>query len=439
MSDDHDNDDGQLQSQASLRALLDRLPQEQVCYAFAYGSGVFSQQRQQRPPQRSKAPEGRTASMTQSDADHGAKDDEEDPTNSHDEASTPPPPPLVDIIVVVREARAFHDVNRRINPSHYPSFWSSSADAADWATWVQCHTLPDYLHPYLHNPQLYFLLTDDGLFKYGVVQLDHLLDDLKNWRYLYLAGRLHKPTVTITTTGNIYGDDNNNSNENDDGTARILVEEAQQLTNLPNALVTALALLQEEEDDDGAVAVAADDVNVFTTIASLSYTGDPRVRFGAEDPHKVQSLVFGGGGGQYINGNHRHYHHLVRWKRLYEPAIRSLEQRGLLSITTTTTTTIQHMQQQPHDGKQWRLEWDREGVRRHLPRALQRHDKNRRTTTATNTTTPLLIRDRLRSIVAPAARYQSLKGLFTVRPQRAWDYVMRKLAKGRRGRRWPLF
>jgi hypothetical protein len=372
MCDDDDN--GQLQSQASLRALLDRLPQEQICHAFAYGSGVFSQQQPE---------EGRITSRTtpSDDAlDHRAKNDEGDPTN-HDEASKTPPPPLVDIIIVVREARAFHNVNRRINPSHYPSsgwswswsWWSSStADAAaDWATWVQCHALPDYLHPYLRNPQLYFLLTDDG-FKYGVVQLDHLLDDLHHWRYLYLAGRLHKPTVTISM--GIDGD----------GTAAARILEAQQSTNLPNALVTALALWKEE-DFGSAGSAAADDVNVFTTIASLSYTGDPRVRWGAEDPHKVQSLVLGGGG-HNNNGNNRHYHHLDRWRRLYEPALRSLEQRGLLSIITTTT------QQQQHN-EQWRLEWDREGIRRHLPRALLRHDddnnniNNRRIIT---TTTPFL-------------------------------------------------
>jgi mitochondrial translocator assembly and maintenance protein 41 len=419
---------GQLQSQASLRALLDRLPREQVCHAFAYGSGVFSQQQQ--------PVEGRTLTTTQSDAfDHRVKDDDdEDPTN-HEEASTPPPP-LVDIIVVVREARAFHDVNRRINPSHYPSansswWWSSSsstaAAATDWATWIQCHTLPEYLHPYLRNPQLYFMLTDDG-FKYGVVQLDHLLDDLHHWRYLYLAGRLHKPTVTITG-------DNNNSHEDDGATAavRILVEEAQQSTNLPNALVTALALWQEEDGGDDAAVAVADDVNVFTTIASLSYTGDPRVGLGAEDPHKVQSLVLGGGGGHHNKGNNRHPYHLDRWRRLYEPAMRSLEQRGLFSISTTTQ---QQQQQQLHDEKRWRLEWDREGIRRHLPRALLRHDDdNNRRIITTTTTTPPLIRDRLRSIVAPAARYQSLKGLLTARPQRAWDYVVRKLAKGRRGRR----
>jgi Phosphatidate cytidylyltransferase, mitochondrial len=405
--DGEDNDDdGQLQSTESLQALLDQLPQEQICHAFAYGSGVFSQSQ-------------RTSSSSSNTTDPEAEQDEA--------AAAPAPPPLVDIIVVVRQAQAFHEANRLRNPSHYYTSWhrTSSSAAAKWATAVQCHDLPWLMSGYVRNPQVYFLLTDDG-YKYGVVQVNHLIDDLTHWRYLYLAGRLHKPTVTIVQ--------DNKNNEYDEDPVTV----AQVLTNLPNALVTAFALLQEESSSvsatttsattapswQSATTAAASDVDVFTTIASLSYTGDPRMGLGAEDPHKVRSLVHGGHFQQNID----------RWRKLYGPAMRSLEQRGLLSIGGGGG-----------DSNQQTVEWDGAGVRRHLPRALRppstrggggwdnsnnmNHDPP--VHVHHNNNNGRMIRDQLRSIVAPAARYQSLKGLFTVRPQRAFAYVLRKLAKGR--------
>jgi mitochondrial translocator assembly and maintenance protein 41 len=404
--DDDENNDGQLQSTESLQALLDQLPQEQICHAFAYGSGVFSQSR--------RTDSSNSSNESNNTTDHDPEEEEEDEAAA---AAAPlAPPPLVDIIVVVRQARAFHEANRLRNPSHYISWHStSSSSAANWATAVQCHDLPWLMSGYVRNPQVYFLLTDDG-YKYGVVQVNHLLDDLTDWRYLYLAGRLHKPTVTIVQ---------DNAQDEDPVIA------AQALTNLPNALVTAFALLQEESSSTSATTAstataAASDVDVFTTIASLSYTGDPRMGLGAEDPHKVRSLVHGG---------HVPQHNIDRWRKLYEPAMRSLEQRGLLSI---------HHHHHGSDNNQQTVEWDGAGVRRHLPRALllpstrggggwdtMSNNKNNDPPVHHHSNNGTMIRDQLRSIVAPAARYQSLKGLFTVRPERAFSYVLRKLAKGR--------
>jgi Phosphatidate cytidylyltransferase, mitochondrial len=417
---ENNDNDGQLQSTESLQALLDQLPQEQICHAFAYGSGVFSQS--QRTNRSSNNESNNHTSRT---TDLGEENE------AAAAPAPPPPPPLVDIIVVVRQAQAFHEANRLRNPSHYYTTWptSSSAAAAKWATAIQCHDLPWLMSGYVRNPQVYFLLTDDG-YKYGV-QVNHLIDDLTHWRYLYLAGRLHKPTVTI-----VHQDNNNNEYDEEDP-----VTAAQVLTNLPNALVTAFALLQEESSSSttsttsatttpswrsATATAAASDVDVFTTIASLSYTGDPRMGLGAEDPHKVRSLVHGG---------HFPQHNIDRWRKLYGPAMRSLEQRGLLSI------------HQHHHGGSQTVEWDGAGVRRHLPRALllpstrggggwdnsNNNNKNDPPVHVhhNNNGNGLMIRDQLRSIVAPAARYQSLKGLFTVRPQRAFAYVLRKLAKGR--------
>lgn len=33
--------------------------------------------------------------------------------------------------------------------------------------------------------------------KYGVISTHHLVDDLLNWRTMYAAGRMHKPTLAL--------------------------------------------------------------------------------------------------------------------------------------------------------------------------------------------------------------------------------------------------
>ena len=35
------------------------------------------------------------------------------------------------------------------------------------------------------------------MIKYGVVDVHRMVDDLCSWRHLYIAGRMHKPVVTV--------------------------------------------------------------------------------------------------------------------------------------------------------------------------------------------------------------------------------------------------
>lgn len=84
------------------------------------------------------------------------------------------------------------------------------------------------------------------LIKYGVVSVSSLVDDLTCWSHLYLAGRMHKPIQTLVTEARV---------------------EAAAQSNLRSAVAAAL-LLQPSPSF-----VEAD---LFSTICSLSYTGDPR-------------------------------------------------------------------------------------------------------------------------------------------------------------------
>ncbi|XP_067617173.1 phosphatidate cytidylyltransferase, mitochondrial [Eurosta solidaginis] len=98
--------------------------------------------------------------------------------------------------------------------------------------------------------------------KYGVISREHFLDDLMNWRYLYVAGRLHKPTLELVPTN---GDE-------------VLKEALKK--NLSSAFHVALLLLPERFTA----------YQLFHIISRLSYKGDFRMVFG-ENKQKVRNIV----------------------------------------------------------------------------------------------------------------------------------------------------
>lgn len=132
-----------------------------------------------------------------------------------------------------------------------------------------------------YNP---YIKLEDELIKYGVISVDDLCADLLDWETLYVSGRMHKPVALITSD------------------ARVRL--AQQV-NLASALRTALLLLPNEFTE----------VELYTRIASLSYTGDFRMSVpGGENLNKVRNIVL----------NQRD-----EFRRLYAGLMRNL---GTLSI-----------------------------------------------------------------------------------------------------------
>ncbi len=110
-----------------------------------------------------------------------------------------------------------------------------------------------YYHPFVD-------LGDGNQLKYGVMSMEDLENDLSNWSTMFVAGRLHKPTMTIQTTSNL----------------RKLQER-----NMRYALNASLLLMPSRFDLD----------QLFLTLTSLSYGGDPRFDFGAENSNKVSNIV----------------------------------------------------------------------------------------------------------------------------------------------------
>jgi translocator assembly and maintenance protein 41 len=175
---------------------------------------------------------------------------------------------MIDFIFGVSYTQHWHSLNLTQHRDHYSALGSLGSGAT---AWVQDKLGAGvYFNPYV--------TVNGTLIKYGVVNLDTLCKDLSEWTTLYLAGRLHKPVKILR----------------DDPRVRLANQ-----VNLLSALRTALLLLPPTFTEQ----------ELYGTIASISYMGDPRMVLPTEDPSKVANIV----------GNN-----LPHFRRLYSPLIDNL-------------------------------------------------------------------------------------------------------------------
>ena len=175
---------------------------------------------------------------------------------------------MIDFIFGVSYTQHWHALNLQQHRNHYSAIGSLGSSFVSqvqerWGAGA-------YFNPYV--------TVNGTLIKYGVVNLDVLYKDLSEWDTLYLAGRLQKPVKILR----------------DDPRIRL----ANQI-NLISAVRTALLLLPETFTER----------DLYTTIAGISYLGDPRMSLGAENLNKVANIV--------------HYQ-LPNFRRLYAPLIENL-------------------------------------------------------------------------------------------------------------------
>ena len=172
-----------------LRALLWKF-NAPIKYAFAYGSGVFTQ------------------------------------TNTKTKINER----KVDLIFGVSYTEHWHSLNMRQNPHHYsPLRWFGSGAVSLVQDKIGAGL---YFNPYVEM---------DGLnIRYGVVNIDTMLNDLHKWDTLFLAGRLHKPVKILR----------------DEPRVRFVNQ-----SNLISALRTALFILPEEFTE----------LDLYQTIDGISY------------------------------------------------------------------------------------------------------------------------------------------------------------------------
>lgn len=200
-----------------------------IRYAFAYGSGVFTQSKKS------------GVSSETSPHPHAPEAVLKWQTGG---------PKTLDFIFGVSYTQHWHSLNLTQHRDHY-SFLGSLGSS------VVSRVQDSFGAGVYYNP---YVVLNGMMLKYGVVNLDTLYEDLSEWRNLYLAGRLQKPVKILR----------------DDPRIRL----ANQI-NLISALRTALLTLPTSFTEQ----------ELYTKIASLSYIGDPRFAFGAEKPDKVANIV----------------------------------------------------------------------------------------------------------------------------------------------------
>lgn len=218
-----------------------------IRYAFAYGSGVFPQS---------------------------------DAAASSSSLSPHPHPPeailkwqrgggkMIDFMFGVTYTQHWHSLNLNQHRDHY-SFLGSLGSG------IVSRVQDNYGAGVYFNP---YITIDGTLIKYGVVNLDTLARDLSTWDTLYLAGRLQKPVKILR----------------DDARVRY----ANQI-NLISAVRTALLMLGPSFTER----------ELYSAIAGISYMGDPRMSFNAENPNKVLNIV---------------KHQMLNFRQLYDPLIGDL-------------------------------------------------------------------------------------------------------------------
>eukprot|EP00927_Polykrikos_kofoidii_P059874 TRINITY_DN54992_c0_g1_i1.p1 TRINITY_DN54992_c0_g1~~TRINITY_DN54992_c0_g1_i1.p1 ORF type:complete len:358 (+),score=47.22 TRINITY_DN54992_c0_g1_i1:182-1255(+) len=189
------------------------------------------------------------------------------------------PRPMVDLVFVVGDAdvEAWHRDNMTAHPGHYSGL--ARAVGCSGISRIQRWGPGIYYNPHVLLP------TSGGHYlevKYGVVSLEALLQDLRCWSWLYLAGRLQKPFV-VDWRGRL----------TDVQMCFHQAVEANRRSAFSAALLLAMRKDETEKTDgDRQVQRGLAVETLLEAVVRLSYDGDIRVGIG-EDPRKVQNILKG--------------------------------------------------------------------------------------------------------------------------------------------------
>ena len=274
--------------------------------------------------------------------------------------------PMLDLIFAVEDAEAWHAENKKRHPMHYTSLVDMNPKYMAWMqNKIGARVWFNTMVPAGVTSQ------PDRLMKYGVIDEANLRKDLMSWdRGLYVAGRLHKPVKLIRSSPEL----------------DFLME-----INRRNAAMTALALLPRKFDE----------LELYMTIASLSYTGDPRMAI-SENPNKVANLVTP---------------ILPAYRELYKSALGSLDSGLLRTVYLPTADRTVFVQDDGAAARSFLLS--------QLPRSIQRELPHSRAPLPSVDDT----REAVATVVARAATSQTAMGLLTAGFAKSAVYAAAKIAK----------
>lgn len=303
--------------------------------------------------------------------------------------------PMVDFIFGVSYSQHFHSLNLHNHWDHYSFLRRLGSGAIS-------HVQENYGARTYFNP---YVEVNGIMIKYGVVLIDDLCTDLTDWNTLYLAGRMQKPIKILR----------------DHAQVRMASQR-----NLYSAVRTALLLLPERFDEQ----------QLYTTIAGLSYMGDPRMSFG-ENPKKIENIV---------NAQLPHF------RTLYTPFIERLPNVSFASLQSledpdTRGSLVQDLDPVKRGNMVRRLPANFRSklyyqYRRTLGSAasLQSSIEEGDATPYGSAFDQQIARDRdlakelgraIKATVSWPSTSQSIKGILSAGPIKSWNYVGEKLKKAR--------
>ena len=263
----------------------------------------------------------------------------------------------VDLIVVVDDIKKFYEENLKKNKYMYkltPSiyFKHASSKGLKKAAGI-CYTTD--------------INYGIDTYKMGVIEKADVLDDLLNWKTFYIAGRFQKEMYTAKEDKEI--------------------EKANEV-NKKNALTVALLLLDKENPTL---------IDLYEKICSLSYMGDSRKSFKAEDPNKIKKIA---------SGSKEHFNKEFKDKT----SLFTCDKKENIKIDYDKTFNM--IKYLPEELKNKIEEYG--GNKNNLDKVRE------------------AIKDYLTKIIKSSSLGQTKKGILTTGPKNSIVYALSKLKKGRK-------
>ncbi|KAL2935722.1 Phosphatidate cytidylyltransferase mitochondrial [Bienertia sinuspersici] len=293
--------------------------------------------------------------------------------NNHDKSR------MIDYILGVHDPVEWHKQNLEMNRNHYAS-WMAYLGGAKLITGVA-----DGIGVGVHfNP---FVSWNNKTFKYGVVRMHDLLEDIQHWERFYLSGRLQKPVNVLVDSLDVK---NLNS------------------FNLRAATSAALLLSPSKFTEE----------DLYAKICNLSYKGDMRMLF-AEDRHKVNKIVQG---------------QFDLFRRIYKPVLEEFASKDLLKFSSLCShqekitqdcglPALQTLVSRLPRGVKGHMSIKLEGQRKMNPGQVKEFGINSRAEAANS------VEKILRRKVMVSSVRQAVSGVLTVGAARATRYLANKMHK----------